>query len=125
MLNNNQTHITQLDGLRFFAVTSVMFAHWIKWKLDIDLIKNIPFTNGVILFFVLSGFLITKILLTNKDKYEAENKNKSSLIKSFYIHRILRIFPIYYLVVFATVAINYEYARELFPWLSTFSINIL
>ena len=124
MLNDNQNHISQLDGLRFFAVTSVMFAHWIKWKLDFELIKNIPFTNGVILFFVLSGFLITKILLTNKDKYEAESKNKTSLIKSFYIRRALRILPIYYLVVFATVAINYQYARELFPWLATFTINI-
>jgi len=123
-LNTNQNHITQLDGLRFFAVTSIVFAHWIKWKLDIEFIKHIPFTNGVILFFVLSGFLITKILLTNKDKYEAENKNKSSLIKSFYIRRILRIFPIYYLVVFATAAINYQYAQELFPWLATFTINI-
>lgn len=101
-----------------------MFAHWIKWKLDIELIKHVPFTNGVILFFVLSGFLITKILLTNKDKCELAQKSKGELIKSFYIRRALRIFPIYYLVVFATVAINYRYARELFPWLATFTINI-
>lgn len=101
-----------------------MFAHWIKWQLDFELIKHVPFTNGVILFFVLSGFLITKILLINKDKYEQANKNKTSLIKVFYIRRILRIFPIYYLVIFATFLINYRLSREIFPWLATFTINI-
>ncbi len=50
---------------------------------------------GVPLFFALSGFLITRILISNKNK-----KNKKVLLKRFYIRRFLRIFPIYYLTIF-------------------------
>jgi peptidoglycan/LPS O-acetylase OafA/YrhL len=123
-LNKNQNYITQLDGLRFLAVTGVMLAHWIQWKSGNTFIKHLPFSHGVILFFVLSGFLITKILLFNKDAYESVNKSKTPLIKSFYIRRSLRIFPVYYAVLFAVIIINYPLSRELFPLLATFTINI-
>jgi peptidoglycan/LPS O-acetylase OafA/YrhL len=49
--------------------------------------------NGVTIFFVLSGFLITYLLLTEKGLKQAIN------IKSFYLRRILRIWPLYYLIV--------------------------
>jgi peptidoglycan/LPS O-acetylase OafA/YrhL len=123
-VSKNETHITQLDGLRFLAVSLVMFAHWIQWRLNNQFIQYVPFSHGVILFFVLSGFLITRILLENKDKYEQVHQNKSSLVKSFYIRRALRILPLYYTVLFAVYAINYSKSHELFPWLATFTINI-
>ena len=61
-MKNN--YIIQLDGLRFFAVLSVMVGHWIAWRFDNPIFKGIPWAHGVYLFFVLSGFLITRILLT-------------------------------------------------------------
>jgi|TARA_B110000902_G_scaffold1988_1_gene2205 peptidoglycan/LPS O-acetylase OafA/YrhL len=49
--------------------------------------------NGVHIFFVLSGFLITYLLLVEKKKYQSIN------IRMFYFRRLLRIWPLYYCVV--------------------------
>ncbi len=54
--------------------------------------------NGVDIFFVLSGFLITRILLENRTQAEEKQATKINLVKSFFARRFLRIFPIYYLV---------------------------
>lgn len=76
-----------LDGLRGVAVLLVMFRHW-----------KLPFLNielgwvGVNVFFVLSGFLISSIILKEKDIFDFKE-----FIKLFYIKRALRIFPIYFL----------------------------
>lgn len=55
--------------------------------------------NSVFLFFVLSGFLITYLLLKEIEK------TKTVDIKSFYIRRILKIWPLYYLIVFISFCI--------------------
>ena len=122
MVNNK--YIVQLDGLRFFAVLMVMVAHWLQWQWSNPFLTNFPFVHGVILFFVLSGFLITKILLTNKADSINANVTKKHLLKNFYIRRCLRIFPIYYLLLFFLFIINYENTRELFPWLISYTSNI-
>ena len=51
-------------------------------------------STGVSVFFVLSGFLITYLLI------QEEEKNGSISLKNFFIRRTLRIFPVYYLVLF-------------------------
>ncbi|MGB4773709.1 MAG: acyltransferase [Daejeonella sp.] len=91
-------YIKQLDGLRAIAVILVIISHWIPTT---NLINRIP--NGAIgvdIFFVLSGFLISKILFDNKNRAEELNIPKSTSIKNFYVRRTLRIFPIYYLTIF-------------------------
>ncbi len=124
MKENNNNHIVQLDGLRFFAVLMVMIAHWMQWQWTSPVLTNFPFVHGVILFFVLSGFLITGILLRYRDKDIQLGLKHGPLIKNFYIRRFLRIFPIYYLTLFFLFAIDYKNTREVFPWLVSYTSNI-
>ena len=76
-------------------------------------------------FFVLSGFLITEILYNQKTEIESGNKTFFQSIKTFYIRRTLRIFPIYYLLIIFLFYINYKNTREIFHWLITYTSNIL
>lgn len=111
-----------LDSLRFFAALAVFFTHvelikkftgfgthWIDpeeritkftvfqsvMSKEIDpLSPLISYSSalGVVFFFVLSGFLITFLLLKEKEQ------NNSIAIKKFYLRRALRIWPLYYLI---------------------------
>ncbi len=82
--------IPELDGLRGIAVGLILIQHfWPNvgyWR------TALPFTElgwiGVDLFFVLSGFLITGILL--------DSVNRPDYYRRFYIRRVFRIFPLYY-----------------------------
>jgi peptidoglycan/LPS O-acetylase OafA/YrhL len=85
-------HLPALDGLRWVAVLVVMVYHF-GWK-------AVPGDLGVSGFFVLSGFLITWLLLR-----EHERTGTVSL-KGFYLRRTLRIFPAYYVFVALCVAID-------------------
>lgn len=92
-----------LDALRFFSFIVVFFAH--SFALDVKSIQNETWYQifkgrlfndgdlGVSFFFVLSGFLITYLLIR-----EREN-NGTIDVRSFYIRRILRIWPLYYFCV--------------------------
>ena len=74
--------IAGLDGIRAVAFLIVFFFHT----------RNLPFGwMGVQLFFVLSGFLITDILLRMKEKFP-----RREFFVKFYGRRFLRIFPLYY-----------------------------
>jgi peptidoglycan/LPS O-acetylase OafA/YrhL len=117
-------YIVQLDGLRFFAIVSVMFGHWIQWQINKPLVSGFPFGNGVTLFFVLSGYLISDILFKNKTKFVELSIPKGGLIKAFYMRRVLRIFPLYFATILFLFFISYKNTREIFPWLATFTSNI-
>jgi len=117
--NLNRVYFKQLDGLRCIAVLSVMISHWIGSRY----IAAIPLGSmGVNIFFVLSGFLITRILLIAKE----ENKTGGMLhpIKQFYIRRTLRIFPIYYLTILILLMVNFPDVRDKAVWLFTYTLNI-
>lgn len=88
-------HLPQLDALRAFAVTFVLIFHWFPQDALINTTPN--GSIGVTLFFVLSGFLITQILIQNRNQILAGKTTQSAVYKNFIIRRALRIFPVYYL----------------------------
>jgi peptidoglycan/LPS O-acetylase OafA/YrhL len=124
MGDSNNKYVVQLDGIRFFAVLMVMMAHWLRWTWSRPFLLKMPFTHGVTLFFVLSGYLITRILLENKETNRENGLNQFHLLKNFYIRRFFRIFPIYYLLVFGLYLFNYKNTAEIFPWLVSYTSNI-
>jgi peptidoglycan/LPS O-acetylase OafA/YrhL len=92
-------HLPWLDGVRGVAVLVVLlhnlpFVDNIESTLSANLFRLVVGTGwvGVQLFFVLSGFLITGILLRTREA--------SNYFSSFYVRRILRIFPLYYFALF-------------------------
>ncbi len=90
-------HRRQIDGLRFFAFLAVFLVHS-------DVARFWWGSHGVSLFFVISGFLITRILIAFEDR------PRKQALTIFYARRALRIFPAYYLVLglaAATVGIAY------------------
>lgn len=90
-------HFPELDGLRAIAVLCVVIAHCAAYFTLPDTplsysIWNIMLSGwvGVEMFFVLSSFLITGILI--------DTHKSSKFLQKFYIRRVLRIFPLYYLI---------------------------
>ena len=118
-------HVPALDGLRAIAVLMVLLAHCKEatphriWQV----LHQGGF--GVYLFFVLSGFLITRILLSEK--------NKPAYFRNFYARRTLRIFPLYY----GVLALQFWVLLPIFPtphiladahyqgWLWAYGYNVL
>jgi peptidoglycan/LPS O-acetylase OafA/YrhL len=86
-----QQHLPQLDGLRGLAIAIVVLGHMVVFPVGFGLTRLGPLPPlGVNLFFVLSGYLITRILL--------DTRNKTNYYLSFYARRALRIWPLYFLV---------------------------
>ena len=101
-MNNLKVYFPNLNGLRFIAAFLVIIHHIEQIK-SISNIHNYwetsPFIGiigklGVVLFFVLSGFLITYLLLLEERTF------KKISIRKFYIRRVLRIWPLYFLIIF-------------------------
>lgn len=91
-------YIKQLDSVRAIAVILVIITHWVPETHALNVYTGV--FNGVDIFFVLSGFLITRILLETRMEAEKLGTPKITLVKNFFTRRFLRIFPIYYLTVF-------------------------
>jgi len=103
----------QLDGLRAVAVACVLAFHFIS---GVD--RYLPLgTMGVRLFFVLSGFLITGILLSWR------RQPVGLALRTFYARRALRIFPLFYFVLIAAAALNIGPVRDTFAWHATYLSN--
>ena len=112
----------QLDGIRAFAVIGVIFDHWsgalprslrkVSEALDLSRL-------GVECFFVLSGFLITLILLQSKKA----NLPTGIALGHFYVRRILRIFPVYYVTLLVAFFFT-NGIRETIAWHGLYLTNI-
>lgn len=111
--------VPQLDGVRGLAILAVMATHLmasvllVRHSLAARLFSLGAF--GVDLFFVLSGFLITGILL--------DTRKKPKFFLNFYARRALRIWPLYYAFVFFAFVVVPHIRRDLavqlakfYPW---------
>ena len=130
-------YIATLDGLRACAVLLVLWQHipnlalplaihnlnvWLfgpstisTWPLQIDWLRDHVFAAGYLggdVFFVLSGFLITRILLVDRAN--------AVPLGHFLVRRMLRIFPIYYLTLFA---VWWVAPRAELPWCAFYLSN--
>jgi peptidoglycan/LPS O-acetylase OafA/YrhL len=112
-----RNRIIGLDVLRALAIILVLIWHWIPEGSSINYFFNGKL--GVNLFFVLSGYLISKGMI------ESPHEKMVSQLKRFYIKRFLRIFPIYYLVLFVLLIINYSYIRDVQFWYWIYGVNVL
>ncbi len=90
-------HFKGLNAIRFFAAFAIVFYHALNGYSNEfpsvlkEFHHNLPI--GVDIFFILSGFLITYLLLAEKAAYNTIK------LSSFYMRRILRIFPLYFLII--------------------------
>lgn len=127
-------HILALDGLRGIAILLVVASHFVSnlritadgWAWPLVAFAHAGWA-GVDLFFVLSGFLITGILV--------DARGSNSYFKAFYARRVLRILPAYYgflLAVFVVLPLlhlgagdNYMLAREHQGWYWLHLTNIM
>ena len=115
------TYLPQLDGLRTLAVIPVLIQHWGGSHLSLFTINVGGY--GVGLFFVLSGFLITRILLAQRRG--SDNSARGLAVRQFWIRRVLRIFPLYYAVLIAGCAFNIEGFRAFWNWHALYLTNFL
>jgi len=110
--------IPNLDSIRSIAFLTVFMAHAFSAKTEAVL--NNPVFKGVIqfreilsfgvpVFFVLSGFLISYLML------KEQSVNNKFSVKNFYIRRVLRIWPLYYLVII--------FGFVVFPMIRTLVLN--
>ncbi len=96
--NNNNRYISYLDGLRGYAIFFVLLGHF-------NLVKITLAQVGVTIFFFISGFLITKLLI-----YEY-TKGQTIGLREFYIRRVLRLYPalLFMLLCYCTVLLVFGY----------------
>jgi peptidoglycan/LPS O-acetylase OafA/YrhL len=113
----------QLDGLRALAIGAVFVEHWTPWGSAIR--EALPWGSlGVRLFFVLSGFLITDILLRARFRAEALGAPLLRVVRQFVIRRALRIFPALSAVALALAAADFGDSRAMLPWTLTYTSNL-
>jgi peptidoglycan/LPS O-acetylase OafA/YrhL len=114
-------HLPGLNGLRAIAALSVMWGHTFQKDFGnwgVEGVQLPVVADGVTLFFVISGFLITYLLLN-----EQEQSHTVSIPK-FYMRRVLRIWPIYYLYMLVAVFVTSTWNDSNMWYYCFFAANI-
>jgi peptidoglycan/LPS O-acetylase OafA/YrhL len=119
----------ELDALRFCAFLSIFFFHSVQWYIP-GFFRNVEIFHigwlgqwGVPMFFFLSAYLITELLLRERDTF------RSIHLGSFYIRRILRIWPLYFGAFWLFALINIwvpnvnPHTGTTWPWFTFFFAN--
>ena len=116
-----RSHLPQLDGLRTLAVLLVMVHHWMPKSFT----RGIHWGGiGVDLFFCLSGFLITGILLSCRSPIAEGEQSLGYTVRQFSMRRVVRIFPLYYLVLALTLPfLEVAGATQASLWTYTYNIH--
>jgi len=99
-----------LDRLRAIAIIFVLFSHLslvFPWTVGRPLgwFAYLNFWTGVDLFFVISGFIVTKVLIQDLDRAAASGRTRTAL-KAFFVRRIFRIVPLAWLWVLIVLLIS-------------------
>jgi peptidoglycan/LPS O-acetylase OafA/YrhL len=111
----------ELDGLRFYAFLGVFIFHTLPGQAGFYRGFHLPLPwlwgavaqaggAGVDLFFALSAFLITSLLLRE------QRQTARISLRWFYIRRILRIWPLYFVVVGLGIVLAHTMASQSLPW---------
>lgn len=108
------TRLPALDGLRALALLCVMAFHFVPPLEHVSALGSV----GVRVFFVLSGFLITRILLASR------SQALSVALPSFYLRRGLRILPVFYAVLAIAWLLNIGPVRQTIGWHVSYLTNV-
>jgi peptidoglycan/LPS O-acetylase OafA/YrhL len=111
----------ELDGLRFYAFLGVFVCHTLPFDAGFYHRFHLPVpwlwgaiaksgAAGVDLFFALSAFLITSLLLRE------QQETGRILLRNFYIRRILRIWPLYFLMIGLAAVMAHTVPGQHLPW---------
>lgn len=102
---SSMKQLPSLNGLRAVSITIVILEHLLRLNLHFKQeIRLFPLFNGsfgVNVFFVISGFLITSLLL------EEERTAGKISVKNFYIRRVFRIFPAYFFLLIVSAYLQW------------------
>ncbi|MGH9443116.1 MAG: acyltransferase family protein [Thermoanaerobaculia bacterium] len=127
--SSRKIHLPALNGLRGIAILSVLVVHFAGvdptvsggLESDVPFLDLLAFVLGTPVFFVLSGFLLTGILI--------RARGKPHYFRNFYARRSLRIFPLYFAVLVVLFLVAPGWGRSLGAsssprWLWVFLENV-
>ena len=119
-LSRERFYRPELDALRFFAFFGVFIWHTLSSDVSYYVAHHLTFAKlaaafvgagrfGVDLFFFLSAYLITELLLREKEQFGVMD------LRSFYLRRILRIWPLYFLAILIAIFLSHIDPTQTFP----------
>jgi peptidoglycan/LPS O-acetylase OafA/YrhL len=108
----NMKHMKQIDGLRCIAIIMVLLTHFAS---SINYFLSVGY-YGVDLFFTISGFLITSILINSKEPFFKS-------YKKFLGRRTLRIFPLYYVAILVLYLAQHPFVQQYLFYFLSYTYN--